>query len=160
MIPAKCLRAVAVNLALALIFGLLIVPGYVVVPVLFEYAENSTTAGMLAGHVFHLSNMGVLFLAAAVAAFWMRMSPQGRGRWILLCVMSLLIAVNEFSIAPLLATIKSEAGSIASLVEDDPLKAKFGMLHGISALCHLVASLLAVALVAMGRSGSGHCKTS
>ena len=156
-----CIRIGSVRLCLALMLGLLVVPAYVVVPVLFDKAGSVTLAGALAGDVFHLANMGILLLIIAVLVFWFRMvkggADIGRVRWGLLLVISLLVASNEYGIAPLIAEIKAQAGSLDVLAEDDPQRKLFGLWHGVSAVLHLLASLCAAFLVALGavRPGKG-----
>jgi len=130
--------------------GLLVVSGYVVTPILFTKADSSMQAGMLAGHIFHMVNIGVLFLGVAVASFWMRSHTAGRLNWILLLLIVLLISINEFGISPLIQDIKDSVGAIDALAKDDPQRMQFGMYHGISAVCHLLASLMAALLVALG----------
>jgi len=95
-------------------------------------------------------NIGVLFLAVAVASFWMRSHAAGRLNWILLLLVILLISINEFGISPLIQDIKDSVGAIDALAKDDPQRMQFGMYHGISAVCHLLASLMAALLVALG----------
>jgi len=149
---AACIRMGAIRLCLAMMLGLLVVSGYVVTPILFAKADSSMQAGMLAGHIFHIVNIGVLFLAVAVASFWMRSHAAGRLNWILLLLIILLISSNEFGISPLIQDIKDSVGAIDALAKDDPQRMQFGMYHGISAVCHLLASLMAALLVALGGS--------
>ncbi len=155
---AECLRIGAMRLCLALMLGLLVVSGYVVAPQLFAHADSHAMAGMLAGHIFHLANSGVLILGVALLTFWLRVGQKSRVRWGLLTGLLLLVAANEFAVAPWIAALKTEAGSITQLAADDPLRARFGMWHGISAIIHLLASLLATLLVALGAGGA--CKPS
>ncbi|PCI42776.1 MAG: hypothetical protein COB41_08810 [Proteobacteria bacterium] len=149
-LSANCLRMGAIRLCLAMMLGLLMVSGYVVTPILFAKAESSMQAGMLAGHIFHMVNIGVLFLAAAVASFWMRSHTAGRLNWVLLLLIVLLISINEFGISPLIQGIKDSVDAIDALAKDDPQRVQFGMYHGVSAVCHLLASLMAALLVALG----------
>jgi hypothetical protein len=149
---AACLRAGAIRLALALVLALLLVPGYVVAPVLFANLDTSAQAGHLAGLIFHIANRAILLLLIAVALFW-RGRESGRWRWILLASLLLLCGIQEFVLAPHMQAMKDAMGPIDALPKDDPARAAFGMWHGISALLHLAASLLAVLLTAMGWSG-------
>ncbi|MDQ6970754.1 MAG: DUF4149 domain-containing protein [Mariprofundus sp.] len=149
-----CIRIGAVRLCLALMLGLLVVSGYVVAPVLFANAGSSTLAGALAGDVFHVANRGIIFLAVAVMVFWFRMRKSGleigRLRWILLLLVTALIAGNEFAIAPIIAELKSHIASFDALAADDPQRQLFGVWHGVSAIIHLLASICAAVLVALG----------
>jgi len=134
--------------------GLLVVPGYVVAPVLFAKASSISLAGSLAGSIFHLANMGILFLAAAVTVFWLRMGKSGmvpgKWRWSLLVSLALLVAANEYGISPVIADLKMQIGPMDQLSDDDPQRKLFGMWHGISALIHLFAVVAAAALVSLG----------
>ena len=154
----ECVRGGAVRLLLALMLGLIVVSGYIVAPLLFSKMATSAEAGKLAGELFHLVNIGVLILAAAVASFWVRIKGLGRLNWGLLAVMVALLAANEFIISSQLAEIKAEAGPIDQLAVDDPRKAEFGILHGVSALFHLLAAIASALLVMSG--GKGSCKES
>jgi len=155
-----CIRIGAVRLCLALILGLLVVSAYVVAPVLFNHLDSGL-AGTLAGDIFHLANMGVILLVAAVAVFWFRMvksgSDIGRVRWGLLLVIGLLVVANEYGIAPVIADIKAQIGSFDAVADDDPQRKLFGLWHGVSAVVHLLASLCAAALVASGAVRPGQC---
>ncbi|HXH72798.1 MAG TPA: DUF4149 domain-containing protein [Mariprofundaceae bacterium] len=162
---ASCLRAGTLRLCLALMLGLLVVSGYLVAPLLFKYAGSQQLAGMLAGHIFHSANLGILFLAVAAAMFWLRMDGQGPSqnklRWGLLLALVLLVAVNEFALAPKMAALKAAMGPIDLLPKDNPQRAEFGMWHGISAVLHLLSTLAAAWLVALGPKDNGaSCKSS
>ncbi|MFQ5344611.1 MAG: DUF4149 domain-containing protein [Mariprofundus sp.] len=149
-----CIRIGAVRLCLALMLGLVVVPGYVVAPVLFAKAGSISLAGSLAGNVFHLTNIGFLFLTAAVTVFWLRMrktgTHAGRVRWSLLLLGILFIATNEFGIAPVIADLKMQIGPMDQLADDDPQRKLFGIWHGVSALLHLFAAISAAVLVSLG----------
>jgi hypothetical protein len=155
-----CIRIGAVRVCLALMLGLLLVPGYVVTPVLFK-AGNSEIAGMLAGQLFHIANSGLLLLAVAVAFFWFRMASAGisigKLRWLLLLAVALMVAVNEFALASILADLKQQTGAVSQLPEDDPRRQLFNMWHGAASLLHLLTTLCAGLLVALG-TGPTSCK--
>ncbi|MDX8411842.1 MAG: DUF4149 domain-containing protein [Mariprofundaceae bacterium] len=158
--PAPCLRAVAIRICLALMPGLLIVPGYIVVPILFTHAGSHALAGELAGHIFHVTNLLILALALLVAGLW-RWSGYGcRMLWGLLLAIALLVALNEFWIAGVIVDLKTAMGSVQATPADDPLRKSFGMWHGISSLMHLVSSLLTLGLIASYGShrGGAACK--
>ncbi|MDX8412559.1 MAG: DUF4149 domain-containing protein [Mariprofundales bacterium] len=149
------LQRAACRICLALILGLLVVSGYVVAPQLFAHASSRMVAGALAGHVFHLANIALLLLALACATFWLRLQSSGsvigRLRWGLLAAVVLLVASNQWGISPQMEMVKAlMPQGYDALASDNPLRLRFGMLHGISAILHLLASLLAVALVGLG----------
>lgn len=155
----ECIRGGAVRILLALILGLLAVSGYVVAPILFAKAGSAHEAGRLAGEIFHVVNLGVIILSVAVAAFWLRMKPVSRLNWGLLLLLVALAGINEYGVSPILAELKLAAGPIDQLAEGDPVKAKFGMWHGVSAVIHLLCTVLATLLLLAGahrhRCGSG-----
>jgi len=150
-----CLRSGAVRLSLALILALLVVPGYVVAPVLFSNLNTHAQAGHLAGIIFHIANRGILILLLAVALFWWK-REAARWRWMMLVILACLIGVNEFLLSPVMEHLKSAMGSIDALPPGDPGRASFGMWHGISEILHLLAAFVSAALVAVG--WSGYCK--
>jgi len=154
----ECIRGAAVRILLALILGLLVVSGYVVAPILFAKAGSSHEAGRLAGEIFHVVNNGIIFLTVAVAAFWLRMKSVSRLNWGLLIVLASLAAINEYGVSPIIAELKLAAGPIDQLAEGDPLRAKFGMWHGVSAMIHLLATIIAVGLLLSGAHRGSGCK--
>ena len=163
-LSAACLRAGTIRLALALVLALLVVPGYIVAPVLFANLDSAAQAGHLAGSIFHVANRGILLLLVALALFWRGPSSSeqsaGRWRWIMLGALLLLCGLNEFVLSPHMQALKDAMGPIDALPEGDPQRVAFGMWHGISAVIHLAASLLAVVLTALGWSERrGACKT-
>ena len=155
-LSATCIRMGALRLCLAMQLGLLIVSGYVVAPVLFAKAESTMQAGMLAGNIFHIVNVGVLFLAGAVASFWLRGNLAGRWHWLLLAMLVVLLAGNEFVVAPHIQAIKDSVGAIDTVPKGNPQRVQFGIYHGVSAICHLLATLCAALLVALGSKAGRH----
>jgi len=144
-----CLRAGSLRLSLAMVLGLLTISAYVVAPILFAQLD-SHQAGMIAGAMFYLVNIGVLFLSLAVAMFWFRMKEKSLLLWLPLLFLALLVAANAFILAPHMQALKDAVGVMSELAKDDPQRMQFGILHGISAVCHLLAALLAALLVALG----------
>ncbi len=149
-----CIRMGSARLCLALVLGLLVVSGYVVVPVLFAKAGSHALAGSLAGSVFHVANMGIILLAAAVTVFWLRMAKSGmvvgRLRWSLLLLMAVLVVINEYGVTPVIVDLKTQMGPIDLVADDDPQRKMFGIWHGVSALVHMCAAISAALLVALG----------
>ncbi|MDQ6950616.1 MAG: DUF4149 domain-containing protein [Mariprofundales bacterium] len=149
------LQLAATRLCTALILGLLVVSGFVAAPVLFFYAGDRMLAGMLAGHIFHIANLGVILLAVASAGFWFQLRARGfavqRLHWCLLAIIALSIAINAWGISPQMEIIKAAATQgIDALAANNPLRTRFGMLHGISELLHLLAAVASTWLVAIG----------
>jgi len=156
----ECVRGVAVRLLLALILGLLVVAGYVVAPILFAKAGSSHEAGRLAGEIFHVVNNGVIIMAVAVGAFWLRMKSIPMLSWGLLLVLASLAGINEYGVSPIITELKLAAGPIDHLAEGDPLRVEFGMWHGVSAVLHMLAAIASGILVVMGGHKRGSCKRS
>jgi len=163
-VSVDCVRIGSVRLCLALMLGLLVVSGYVVVPVLFAKAGSHALAGSLAGSVFHLANLGIIFLAAAVMVFWLRMAKSGmvigRLRWVLLLIVVVLVLGNEYGITPVIVDLKARMGPIDLVADDDPQRKLFGIWHGVSALIHMFAAIAAAVLVALGAAKSGKSEKS
>jgi len=158
MVNAKCLRIGTLRLCLALMLGLLAVPGYLVAPVLFAKAGAVSMAGMLAGEVFHMANMALILLSAVVITLWLMRSSGmevGRMRWSLLLLLAALIVTNEYGISPILADLKAQVGSMDLVAKDDPIRQQFGIWHGVSAVLHLISAIAAAAMVALGPTGRG-----
>lgn len=150
-LSSSCLRAGGLRLCLALMFGLLLVPGFVVAPILFAKAGSTYLAGKLAGYIFHVVNKTVVILALAVAAFWWRQGKVARTDWILLGLFFLLVVVNEWAITPAIVHLKAQIGhGFDTLPKTNPLIVRFGRWHGVSAVLYLLATLSAAWLVASG----------
>jgi len=163
-VSVDCIRVGSVRLCLALMLGLLVVSGYVVVPVLFAKAGSHALAGALAGAVFHVANMGIIFLAVTVMVFWLRMAKSGmligRWRWSLLLLVAALVAINEYGVTPVIIDLKAQMGPIDLVADDDPLRKLFGIWHGVSALIHMGAAIATALLVALGAAKSAACEKS
>lgn len=133
------------RLCFALMLGLLVVPGYVVAPLLFTEFE-SAQAGLIAGKIFHLSNYAILILVAASVVFCKRIGVS-KGVWYLLLAVAAMVATNEFGVSTMIAMIKEEAGNVSALAADDSLRLFFAFWHGLGSVMHLVSTLLMAALV-------------
>ncbi len=154
-----CLRAGAIRLSMALVLALLVVPGYLVAPVLFAHLDTHAQAGHLAGIIFHIANRGILILLLALTAFWWDRCA-GRWRWVMLAAVACLVGLNEFLLSPVMEHLKSVMGSIDALSPGDPQRAEFGMWYGTIAVLHLLAVILSIIQVALGWDGhrGEHCK--
>jgi hypothetical protein len=133
------------KICLALMLGLLIVPAYVVAPLLFSELE-SVQAGLIAGKAFHMSNMAILILAFAAAVFSYRIKV-GKSTWYILTAVVVMVAINAFGVSHMMALIKAEAGDISALAKGEPLRWAFSFWHGMGSILHLFASLLMTGLV-------------
>ena len=100
MSKAKPIHFSGLRLSLALMLGLLVVPAYVVAPILFAELE-SLQAGLIAGKIFHVSNIAVLILAVAAMVFAFRIQVQ-KSTWYLLGFLVLMVAINAFGVSAMM----------------------------------------------------------
>ncbi|MDQ7005061.1 MAG: DUF4149 domain-containing protein [Ghiorsea sp.] len=138
------------KLSLALILGLLVVPAYVVAPMLFAELE-SAQAGLVAGQIFYTSNLTILILLVTAALFCQRIQVK-KATWYLLGLVGLMVVINAFGITSMMTMIKAEAGDITALDSDDPLRWAFAFWHGMGSIIHMIATILVVILVMRNHS--------
>lgn len=124
--------------------GALWTVGYLVAPALFKYLDTAAEAGRMAGHLFTtvtwLSMVcgGLLLLGAF---------RTGRGRSgaalriVLIVMMLIMVGASEWLVRPLMEAARLPDGTPGE---------SFAMLHGISAIMYLIASLAGIFLVALG----------
>jgi len=150
MNKAKGVHFAGLKLSLALILGLLVVPAYVVAPMLFADLE-SAQAGLIAGKVFYTSNLAILLLSVAAGVFCYRIQVK-KSTWYLLGLVVLMVAINVFGVTSMMSMIKAEVPDITALDKDDPLRWAFAFWHGMGSMIHLITTVLVVVLVMRG-----HC---
>ena len=143
------------RLSFALMLGLLLVPAYVVAPVLFAELDP-VQAGMIAGKIFYIANVAMLMLAFAGFMFCYRIGVK-KTTWYLLVAVTLLVVINAFGVTSMMSMIKAEAGDITALDKTDPLRLAFAFWHGMGSILQLISSLLVVVLV-MRNHCSSHTK--
>jgi hypothetical protein len=119
--------------------------GFVAAPVLFNVLESRQMAGMVAGHLFSAVHY-VGLVCGGLLLIFMLIDKVGVDRrrlriW-LLAAMLFIIAVNQFAIQPVMASLKLEG-----LVEGSETAIQFGRMHGISSLLYLLCSLLGLLLL-------------
>jgi len=148
-LTAKPIHYSGLKLSLALMLGLLVVPAYLVAPILFAQLE-SAQAGLIAGKIFHVSNLAFLILSAAALVFCYRIQVK-KITWYLLIAALILVAINAFGVATVMAMIKTEAGDISALPKGDSLRFMFGFWHGLGSILQLVCTFLVVTLVMKGQ---------
>jgi len=136
------------KLSLSLMLGLLVVPAYVVAPLLFK-ALSSVDAGAIAGQIFYVSNIAVLILATSAMLFCYRIKVS-KGTWYLLIAVLLMVAANVFGVSTVMGMIKAEAGDISALAKDDAMRMMFAFWHGLGSILHLLASICVIFLVMKG----------
>lgn len=106
----------------------------VVAPAAFAVLPTRALAGALVGRVLPVVFLtGIVVGIAAVALGWGIAAPWPRLRVALPIVAVVACAAAQFVVAPRIATLRAEMGpSIEALPTDDPRRAEFGKLHGIS----------------------------
>ena len=118
--------------------GAHITVGYVVAPLLFHFASRGeisrTTAGNVAGELFHVLMYFGLFTAVA----WWLFRRSVRQPSKILNVLLLLLLVSEWVISPVIEAIKHKQSQWLY----DLVGGSFGMWHGISSSVYLLITLL------------------
>jgi hypothetical protein len=119
--------------ALAVLPGRLLVAA-VVAPAAFAVLPTRALAGALVGRVLPVIFLSGIVLAAAAAAIGWNAAPAfARSRVVLPLLAALACAVAQFGVGPRIARLRAEMGpSIEALPTDDPRRAQFGRLHGVS----------------------------
>lgn len=123
--------------------------GYMVAPTLFATLADRVLAGSIAGSLFRIEAWLSLAAGALLLLIEYRAAPDARrGRRHVIAVAGMLActAVGYFGIQPFMAELKAAAGPGGVMAPD--LRARFGMLHGVSSAFYLAQSLLAVWLIA------------
>ena len=147
-ISRSCLWAGAERVLLTLWVGGLWVSGYIVAPVLFATLDDRQLAGLLAGNIFHWVNY--VGLAVGASLFLSVALQRGRdclrdGRARIVVLMLLLVLLSVGVLQPMMQELKA-----VGIVAGSEQAAQFGRLHGVSAIVHLMNSLLGLWLVATG----------
>ncbi len=128
--------------------------GYLVAPLLFATLADRTTAGNIAGSVFHVEAWLSVFCAVVLILLEMSAAKDsnapGRKRllWLVLGMLGCTL-VGYFGLHPFMAALRNAGG--AGTAMDAGASARFAVLHGISSALYLIQSLLAVALVLKAR---------
>ena len=133
------------NLLTSLWIGGLLALGYVAAPAAFSVLQAHDPSGgrVLAGELFGttlLRAQHYLLVAGAVQVILLNvraaLGPRPRQYKVQALVMVLMLAATGYSalvIAPKIERVRIAAnGPIASLADDNPMKAEFGRLHGWS----------------------------
>jgi len=119
------------------------------VPIVLFGKLQEIAAGNIAARLFEIGAWvgmvcGVLLIALRVLATANR---PGRD-WTLwgLAAMLLITVVSYFGIGAIMENLRQQAAPLA--IRDSPLRAQFGMWHGVSSTLFLIEALIALALVA------------
>jgi hypothetical protein len=119
------------------------------VPVVLFSRLPDVAAGNIATILFNI--LAYISLACGVVLVALRKFavPQGQGRdWALwaLVLMLMLTLIGHFGIGAIMEDLRQQAAPLS--IRDSPLRARFGMLHGISSTLYLIQAMLALGLVA------------
>ncbi|MGZ8491471.1 MAG: DUF4149 domain-containing protein [Gemmatirosa sp.] len=106
----------------------------VVAPAAFAVLPSRALAGALVGRVLPVIFVtGMLAGVGAAALGWHAVPALSRARFVLPLLTALVCAVAQFGVAPRIQRLRAEMGpSIEALAADDPRRAQFGRLHGVS----------------------------
>ncbi|MGZ8412505.1 MAG: DUF4149 domain-containing protein [Gemmatirosa sp.] len=106
----------------------------VVAPAAFAVLPARALAGALGGRVLPVIFVtGMLAGVGAAALGWHAVPALSRARFVLPLLTALVCAVAQFGVAPRIQRLRAEMGpSIEALAADDPRRAQFGRLHGVS----------------------------
>lgn len=136
---------------LAAWLGAALLTATVVAPAAFAVLPSRSLAGALVGRV-----LPVLFISGSVVAafaFWatraLRRHAIARVTAVV-WIASMLFA--QFGITPRIQSIRSSVGAIDSIAADDPVRVRFGRLHGMSVLLLGVGMVGALTIMAAGMS--------
>jgi len=137
-------------LALTLWAGALWTIGFIVAPTLFEMLDDRALAGNVAGSLFSSLNWvgivaGVYMLAHCAAIYRADVARQV-SVW-LIAAMLLIALAMQFGIQPLIAEMRATG----DIVQDEALRERFALWHGVSSVLYVLQSVLAVVVVARAR---------
>ena len=140
------------RLVLTVWLGTIWCVGYLAAPVLFENLDDPALAGLLAGKMFAAVGWISLVAGPTMAALTIYTSTRSKRRSLkLFCiagVMACMTAVHWW-LRPMMDAARLPDGSPG---ED------FLLIHGVSAVAYLVASLLGLVLLWPGKVGWGAMK--
>ncbi len=114
--------------------------GYIVAPTLFATLEDRSLAGTIAGRLFRVEAWISLGCAATLILLMLRdkaAQPNLKACLVLVGAMLSCTLIGHFGLQPFMAALR-EGGGLAS----EAVRAKFGMLHGISSAIYLIQSVL------------------
>ena len=119
-----------------------------VTPALFATVPPSTAARVVGRVLPVLDGAGLLLGLGAVTLG--ATGRSGRAAVVLGAVLAALAAASLFLVTPEIASIRrATADTLSHLPPTDPLRRRFGMLHGLSTVLFGLQAVMAVALVAL-----------
>lgn len=123
--------------ALGLWVGGLAVLGAIVAPTVFRNAPTRADAGRIFGAILRTFGIVEVVLAGLVlvSGWALRQAPGmrwGKARTVLVVLLCVLVVVSVFGVDPAVAQAAVKLQGIQNLPADDPGKAHFDLLHGLS----------------------------
>lgn len=139
------LRILLVTFWVGTVWGI----GYVAAPALFANLHDRVLAGTIAGHLFRAEALvslscGFILLSLLISGRDLE-SGQRRTGLLLVAVMLACTLIGYFGLQPMMAELRELAGPAGVMASE--ARSRFGMLHGISAVLHLLQSLAGAWLV-------------
>lgn len=119
------------------------------VPLILFGRLQEIAAGNIAARLFEISAWVGMVCGVLLIALRLRAGPERPGRdWILwgLAVMLLITLASYFGIGAMMENLRQQAAPLS--IRESPLRAQFGMWHGISSTLFLIEGLIALVLVA------------
>jgi len=147
-VTARPILGFARRLVVTTWLGVLWSVGYLAAPVLFEMLEDTRLAGMIAGQLFHLVAWLSLIAAALLLGLLPLTATPGRLRSAKMAaagIMVSLVSAMEWIVRPMMESARLPDGSAGE---------QFLVLHGVSAVMYLLASLLGLVLLWPGQDKS------
>ena len=122
------------------------------VPIVLFSKLQEVAAGNVAAQLFTI--LAWISLACGAALIVLR-KMQARGQaqagrdWVMwaLVAMVLLTVIGHFGIGALMEDLRQQAAPLS--IRESPLRARFGMWHGISSTLYLIQAVLALGLVVL-----------
>ncbi|WP_367185288.1 DUF4149 domain-containing protein [Rugamonas sp.] len=122
--------------------------GMLVVPTLFRTLSDHVLVGTIAASLFDAQAwVGMACAVAMLALVGWGGDPARVRRTLLLIVLAMLACTVafHFGLQPMMAQLRAAAGPAG--VMESALRARFGLLHGVSMGIYLIQSLLAACLL-------------
>ena len=130
------------RILLTLWVGGLWVTGFLVAPVLFALLDDRALAGTLAGNLFaKVSYIGLLCGSVLLVLYSLR-KRSNAWRMMVIIAMLVLVFIGQFVLSPMITDLRQQGLSET---------ARFGQLHGLSAVLYLISSVLGMVLVVAGQ---------
>ena len=154
--PRRDLLMFLETCVLAAWFGAALFFAAIVAPAAFAVLPTPGFAGAFVGRVLPSLFISGMCVALIVIGLEIRAPrPRGRLRGVGAGVMLVACAVAQFIIGGRIERLRVAIGSpIAALAQDDPRRAEFGRLHGLSVAALGAAMVAAVAAAAGARSAN------